>query len=230
MGALPPVPNVIKSRIFWTIGGDANAFTILYYHYSSAAPDETDLTAYNTEFDTLNAASWGPEMTSDISYVGCDSRDLSSDMGAYAITSNTLVGSRSGGRLSPGTAALMNYKVHRHYRGGKPRSYFPLGSATDVASTGLWADAFVTEYSGVVEGFLVAVPNTYGSLVVDYQCNVSYYGPPNKILTNPSTGRSRTVSTRRDAPGGTGHPLVDQITARAGTKTIGSQRRRNRNA
>jgi len=230
MGALPNVPNVIKLNIHWAVLGDPLADTILHFHYTSSPPDDADLGSFLTAVHTNVTSTLAPEYESGTQYVGSDVKDLSSPMGGRSTDATIIAGTRTGTRLAPATCALVNYAIRRSYRGGKPRSYWPFGVSGDVAATGFWADAFVTEYEEAVLTFVNNLIGTFGGFVVDNQCQVSYYGPPNKILTNPSTGRVRTVSTRRDAPGGTGEPLVDIIQNWTGSKIISSQRRRNRNA
>jgi hypothetical protein len=230
MPALPPVADVIKSRLFWTIEGDPMAVTILFWHYTSPAPSDADLASFVSNLADAAGTNLAALYQSGITLASADGRDLSAIDAAYATDSIDTPGTRTGGKLAPGTAAVANYSIRQSYRGGKPRSYWPLGTSTDVASTGFWADAFVTDYTTAVQALVTGTIGTTGDLVVDKQCVVSYYGPPNKVITNPTTGRARTVSTRRDATGGTGHPLVYDITAQNGSKVIGSQRRRNRNA
>jgi hypothetical protein len=230
MGALPAVANVIKQRIFYTVEGDPMAVTILHWHYSSGAPSDPDLQAFSDAMATAAASGFLPLMNSGVTLDSLDARDISRNDGAYATSAVASAGTRTGSRLAPGTAAVVNYSIRQSYRGGKPRSYFPFGVSADVAATGLWADAFVAAVDSGLVTFLGAGFATFGDLVVDNYCAVSYYGPPNKLLTNPTTGRVRTVSTRRDAPGGTGHPLTYIINSHTTSKTIGSQRRRNRNA
>lgn len=230
MPALPPVANVIKSRLFWTVEGDPMAVSILFFHYTSAPPDEGDLGTFTNDLLGAAITNLTGMFQSGVTLESVDSRDLSAMDGSYATVTDATPGTRTGGKLSPGTAAVVNYSIRQSYRGGKPRSYFPFGTSTDVAATGFWADAFVTAYEGAVANLITAAIGTFGGLIVDNQCVVSYYGPPNKVITNPVTGRARTISTRRDAAGGTGHPLVYTITGQNGSKIIGSQRRRNRNA
>jgi hypothetical protein len=230
MPALPTVANVLKYKITWTVEGDPLANTILHYHYTSGPPSDTDLTAFVVAMAAAVTAGLNAEYLASTTFSRHDVRDLSSDMGAVSGGTVDAIGTRAGSRLAPGTAALMNYGIRRSYRGGKPRGYWPIGASADVAATGFWTDAFVSEYGTAVADFIQAGIGSFGGMTVDNQCQVSYYGPPNRILTNPSTGRARTVSTRRDAPGGTGHPIVDIINTQEPTKVIGSQRRRNRNA
>lgn len=230
MPALPPVADVIKCRMFWTIEGDANAASIFFLHYTSGPPSETDLNTLVGNIITSEESHLIGLFGTGVDCVDVDARDLSAMDANYATSGTADTGTRTGGRLAPGTAAVVNYSIKQSYRGGKPRNYFPFGTSTDVDTTGLWTDAFVNAYSSGVGSFFNDLIGTIGDLVIDKQCVVSYYGPPNKVITNPTTGRARTVSTRRDAPGGTGHPLVYLVTGHAGSKKIGSQRRRNRNA
>lgn len=230
MPALPDIANVIKHSMHWAIEGDPLADTILHYHYTSGPPDDTDLTAYLVAMDAAVTADLAPLYQSGIQYLGSDVRDLSNDMGGRAVSSAAIAGTRTGTKLAPGSCALANYIIRRTYRGGKPRSYWPFGVSGDVATTGLWADAFVAAAQTGILDYLQTALATFGGMTIDTQCQVSYYGPPNRIITSGSTGRARTVSTRRDAPGGTGHPIVDTITNAIVSKVIGSQRRRNRNA
>jgi hypothetical protein len=153
-------------------------------------------------------------------------RDLSSAMGAEVEAGGPNGGTRAGSRLSPGTAVVVSHSISRHYRGGHPRTYLPLGCGPDVVAAGTWESTFVTAVDNAWGAFVAALiaGSPYGALTITELVNVSFYGPPNVIITNPVTGRARTVSTVRHPP------IVDPITGHVTRALIGSQRRRNRDA
>jgi hypothetical protein len=116
----------------------------------------------------------------------------------------------------------MHYPVARRYRGGKPRSYVPWGTADDLGDRQDWDSgvltAFHTGWSAIISALEAAYP--IGAATFVSMCAVSYYGPPNRTITG-STGRVRTISTVRAVP------LVDDWSTFSVVQKIGSQRRRN---
>jgi hypothetical protein len=61
---------------------------------------------------------------------------------------------------------------------------------------------------------------TPGPATITDQVNVSYYGPPNRLITG-STGRVKTISTMR------ADPIVDTITGISCSSIPANQRRRS---
>lgn len=223
MGALPDVPGVVKLTLNWGVDGDVHAQTIHFARYTGTADApacvalaEAAVSTAATEFQGL--------CTSFTGVLSATARDLATDMGAEETAGAPWTGTRTGDRLAPGTAFVQSYAISRHYRGGHARNYFPFGSGTDVAATGLWADAFLTAAeTAVINWFADWTGSTYSAMVVGSHCQVSYYGPPNRVITG-STGRMRTVSSIRMPP------LVNDVRSSTGRKLIASQRRRNRGA
>jgi len=223
MPALPDVPGVIKFTLNWGVDGDVHAQTVHHVKYTGTVT-EASLTTFAGDEVSSTVTHFGTLATSFTGVLSCTARDLSSDMGVEVTAGPPWSGTRTGDRLSPGTAVVISSNVARHYRGGQPRSYLPLGSGTDVASTGLWADAFVTAMQTAWDDFRGDTEaSTYSTFSTQKMCNVSYYGPPNRIITG-SGGRVRTASTVRTVP------KVDDLLTSTVRKIIGSQRRRNRDA
>ena len=99
--------------------------------------------------------------------------------------------------------------------------YWPLGTATDLETRQTWTTDAQSAFQAVFEAIYGSMTGSSADgCTVGDPVNVSYYGPPNRIITG-STGRVRTVSTVRATP------IVD--TALGGTVNLhlGSQRRRN---
>lgn len=223
MPPLPDVPGVLKLTLNWGVEGDSVAQSILHFAFTGGASAADLSTLANTAVST--GESEFAALTSDSSgMLSATARDLSSAMGNEATAGTPWVGTRGAALLSPATSAVVSHSISRHYRGGHPRTYLPLGVSGDVAATGLWADAFVALVDAAWGDYIAIISDdTYGALNVGGFVSVSYFGPPNRLITG-STGRVRTVSTVRGAP------IVDAITGHITRKMIGSQRRRNRDA
>lgn len=223
MPALPNVPNVLKLNVNWGVEGDTVAETIHYFQYSSGAPSAADLSTFANDA-VLNGATQFQGLAND--HVGMNAataRDLSSAMGNEATAGTPWIGTRGTALTPPSAAVVVSHSISRHYRGGHPRTYLPLGVSGDVTSGGVWAGALVTAVDTAWGAWVTSLVGTFGSLVVTKLVNVSFYGPPNRTITG-STGRVRTVSTVRATP------LVDTVTGHVTRALIGSQRRRNRDA
>jgi len=223
MPALPSPGPIIKLNVNWGVDGDSMAETIHYYRYSSGAPSAADLSAFASNAVAQGQAEFGALCNDQVGMLAATARDLSSAMGAEATAGTPWVGTRGSALTPPGAAMVISHSISRHYRGGHPRTYLPIGVSGDIAVTGFWSDAFVIAADNAWGGWDLNVVGSFGGLTVTDLVNVSFYGPPNRVIVSPG-GRMRTVSTVR------GVPIVDHVTGHTARKVIGSQRRRNRDA
>jgi hypothetical protein len=219
--ALPDVPGVIRCEVDFLVGSDAAALTRWYMAYSGApfVPGSCAGFAGNliSEAGTILASM----MHSDTSVTEARVTDLSSATGDAGSSSTTTAGTRSGAALPASAAVLLNATVGRRWRGGKPRGYWPLGTATDLLTRQTWESASQAAFLSALETVVTHLSGeANGGSVIGAPVNVSYYGPPNRTLTG-STGRVRTVSTVRAIP------LVDAITGYGVNVHVASQRRRD---
>jgi hypothetical protein len=221
---MPPLPSpgaVIKADLLFTVGTDAQALSRFYINYTGTPPTDASLTTFASLLNAECDDALPPLMHPDTTYDGCTLRDLGSDTGLEMSFPETSVGSRSGDALGADVAVLINMHIGRHYRGGKPRGYIPLGTATDLQTRQTWTTDFQDAAGGTMSDVYGAMDGssvdgcTAGVLV-----NVSYYGPPNRYL-GTAPGRIRTVSTVREVP------IVDIVTTTSMNIKLGSQRRRN---
>jgi hypothetical protein len=148
--------------------------------------------------------------------------DLTSMSAARGIVSSRRVGTRPGLPNGAAVAALINFKVARRYRGGKPRVYVPFFVSSDLTPGLTWSATALEEGTAAWTAFMAGVlTDTPSTLTVVDQVNVSYY-EGFEVVTDLRTGRSRNVSQLR--PGG---PAVDTITRFSINPKLGSQRGRN---
>ena len=221
MPALPDVPGVIRFEVNFTVGTDAAALVRAYWSYTGGVPTPGDMAAFAGQ---LYSAYSGPGVAlyhtdTTLDLVQCV--DLSSSTGSTGEAAGPLVGTRAGESLGADVCALMNFSIGRRYRGGKPRMYLPYGVADDLLTRQTWTSGAISDFGGgYADTWLTLDGYSSGAITLGRQVNVSYYGPPNRIITG-STGRVRTVSTARAVP------IVDVVTSVAANNHLGSQRRRN---
>lgn len=191
-----------------------------FFRYSGGAPDATACTALASDIFTAMATEddqWG----SDVHLTNVIVTDLSSVTGGQGEESSDAPGGKEPGALSMATALLINYKISRRYRGGKPRSYLPWLVETDLTNRRSWNPAAVAIAEGRLSTIFASIIGaSSGSTTITEHVNISYF-EGFTVVTNPTTGRARNVSTRR------GTPIVDAVTGFAGSTRPASQRRRN---
>jgi hypothetical protein len=214
---------VIKSVIDWRVDGDELAKTIHYWSYSGGAPSGADLSSFATALVANGDADFGDLTGNTIGMNSAEVTDLASDTGHQASAGTPWVGTRGAGINAPGVAILVNHSIARRYRGGKPRTYLPLGIASDLTTAGVWSNTLVGEVSTGWGGWVADAITTYGSLTITNIVNVSYYSGFT-VVTSPTTGRSRNVPKLRTAP------IVNTLTGHTVSAIVASQRRRNRAA
>jgi hypothetical protein len=217
MPALPSVPGVMRFDYLWAYGEDLVARTRYFINYTGTAPT-------NTELNTLADAVMTDAVTNlkglygvDTTLEGVEITDLSSSTAATGVSSHAVItGNRSGAVLPADIALLESLQVHRRFRGGHARIYWPFGTQTDMVDPQTWTGAFTAAATTDIANHLgvVIAANWSGGTMVG-RVNVSYY--EGFTVVTGSTGRARNVSTPRVSP------IVDVIIShivRVGIATI----------
>ena len=221
MPPLPPVPNVLVIQMKFTVG-NANVMSRVNVRYVSASPTRNDLIAYATHIDAMIGSHLLPLCSEQVKTVEVMITDLTSDTAARGIATSSQVGTRPGLPNGAAVAALINFKVARRYRGGKPRIYFPFFVAADLTDRLTWtSDAIIGATTGWDTFMNAVIDGAPAVSRVVEQVNISLY-EGFTVVTDPRTGRSRNVSQLR-----TDGPAIDRITGFSINPKLGSQRRRN---
>lgn len=222
MPALPDVPNVIRLDLIHSEAGDPGLGNRSFWRYTGGAPSITDLDT----FCTGAAAAWNtniaPLSATAVVLKEIVATDLTSPTGSRGTWTGTHAGTRSGDGLPMDACLLLNFTIDRRYRGGKPRTYNPWGTSTDLATERTWETTFLTDVTtgwGTFAGDIGAA--VIGPASIDAQVNVSYYKGFLPVQ-NPVTLRWRNIPTARAAA------LVDVIASFSPNPLVGSQRRRIR--
>lgn len=135
--------------------------------------------------------------------------DLASSTGASGQGGITTGGTLATLAVPASTCVVVNHQIARRYRGGKPRTYCPFGTANEMNSEGTWTAAFTGNVSTSFASFLTtALAASSGGVTLTHFVNVSYY----------HNGALR------------GTPAVDNIVQSLARQAIGTQRRRNKGA
>jgi hypothetical protein len=222
--SLPTVADVVKIQLQWTVYGDPLATTTLYWGYSGGPPSSADCATLAAAIAAAATSGFESLAHVNIALDAVQVTDLSSMSGGVNGAVATFTGSRSGGQLAPGSAVVANYGIARRYRGGKPRSYFPFGTSTDLSTAGLFDIGFVGDVLAGLTTFVGAVNGaSAGSTTLTSQRNIGYY-------SGYTLGPASAGGYRKKIPTPLGVPHNDAILSRAASIFVGSQRRRNRDA
>lgn len=188
--------------------------------YTGTAPTAANLSTFNTAANTAWTGNLKGECGSEIVLTQIESTDLTSALGAQAVTGVSNAGNRSGGLIPSSACMVTSYEIARRYRGGHPRGYWPFGTDTDVSTELVWAGAFLTSINSSLPAFIAAlVAAVWSGGGTLSQVNVSYYHGFT-VVTDPVTGRARNKPTLRVSP------TIDAVTSIVARASIGTQRRR----
>lgn len=224
---MPPLPSPGPVlRCAFSVGTNASieASSRIYIGYSGSAPSAGDLATFATAISSAWGSHIAPVVSSAESLHGVEVIDLSSASGNIGTWTGTVSGSRSGDELLASACMVMNHKIARRYRGGRPRTYLRCGVYSDLSGTNEWGADFLSATLSGWEDFISEVLATTGIGITSLQLlNVGYY-EGNQVFLSPS-GRSRNIPQLRKVAG-VATPNVDAITSTVPALKVGSQRRR----
>jgi hypothetical protein len=222
MTALPSVDHMLKCKLEWAIGEDNSALNGLYIAWANTTPSSTALDSLASQINTCIEHHMASFHLPEIQLLGVNLLDLSSDEGAEGHAAGYGSGTGGGPFLGANTCTLVNYGLNVHYRGGKPRSYFPFGSGENLLNPQTWKPEYVSKCSEAWYDTLVELNGlaASGTTLTGLRC-VSYY-KKGEWIPDPVTGRPRYIPQRKEPP----------ETYEIGSVTVnvrpGSQRRRLR--
>lgn len=222
MPPLVDIPNVLRVIYAQTVGADAEVIDRIYLKYSGTAPTNASCVTIAGLIHASYVTELVPMLNAANAIRAVEVTDLTTTSSGQGTSSSTVSGSRSGGELSAGAAALLNFSIGRRYRGGKPRAYFPFGSAPDLQTPQTWTSGFISALGVAFQlhvDDLLAI--TTGGIVITGLVNVSYYSGFNTVGPD-AEGRFRYPPKPRTAA-----ITPDAITGFAVNPKVGSQRRRN---
>ena len=204
MPALPHAAKTIKVDMHWTVGSDTSCLNRLHFRYTTAAPSAADLLTLATAVRTNFVLGLSGYIESGVNLTSVYTQDIDSAVGNDATDTTQYSGAGSGGILPGSACTLMNHRIARRYRGGKPRTYLPLGGQANLQNQTSWTAAYQNSMNTGWATFIASiVGHTFGTTALDAFVNVSYY-----------TGKLLRVT-----------PVVEPITASSCNAKIGSQRR-----
>lgn len=197
---MPPLanqPGVLRVDHHFTIAEDLAAQCRLFMRYTGAAPSNADLSTFATHLMSLWPGAMASLMTPDKNITGIVVTDLTSPTSAIGSDNTTHAGSLLEAILPAATCTMLNIHIHRRYRGGKPRVYWPFGSETRLQDEQTWTAAWLalvlTEINAYEAG---SAGQVVGPATIAEWVSISQYAGFTAVV-NPITGRTRDVPNPR---------------------------------
>jgi len=222
---LPDYPEVLKIRTGFTIGADASVSVTQHFVYSGTAPTDTVCTTLSDDIlgFALSALPSVLSTENTIDYVSV--QDLTTSTAGYGETVQVTAGTETGAPLPAATCVLASAHIARRYRGGKPRNYWPLGTATDLLNPSAWDTGSVTNFDTQIAAYINAiVGHSAAGTTIGAWVSISYYEGFTAV-TNPITGRTRDIPTVRSVAIAPDTVLSMAISPRPATQRRRSQQR-----
>ena len=176
MPSLPFVPNVAKLQLFWDVNG-FGAMTVHHLLYTGGPPDAATCATIATDVRNNSSSHLTAAFPSGVSINEHRVTDLSSATGAEGQNTTSVVGTEGASALLTNqTCFVTHYPTALRYRGGHPRTYWPMGQDGDLVDTSHWSSSFVAAATALVQAWVNAnAAITAGGTSITSMCAVSYF-------------------------------------------------------
>lgn len=202
---LPAVPGVVKSQFKWTVGTNPAVYSHVFWLYDGLAPTGPQLDTFATAIKTAYDTNLKTMFRANVPLTAVITEDLSTTLTPHGQWLGSVAGTRASGDIPAEVCALLNLRISRRYRGGKPRLYLPAGNSVDAATAMTWSGSFVTAMNAAWTAFHTGVIGLLvGSGHVLDQVSISYF----------NAGGMRSV------------PFIDGVLSWSTNPLYSSQRRR----
>jgi hypothetical protein len=205
------------------VGLDTTCVTTFHYPFTGPATTNAQLAGIAPAVE----AAWqaGPILSTHPStiFTAVEITDLTTPSAGYVKHPVNHPGTAGGGPLPANACVLVNYPIQRRYRGGKPRSYVPMGTDTDLVNPQTWAAASVTNFTTRMVTYNQGIQAiTWSGGGINGWVSVSYFEPGEWVPDPPPDNKTKYVSALRPVP------VQDTINGIVVNSLVGSQRKRIR--
>lgn len=218
MAPLPPAPGVIEVGLHWTIGEDSSAVTKLHFSATGGTPAQADLTTMAAAVGAAVNTNMINQFNGAVKLTQVTCKELTSGIGTQGSDSTVRTGSNANNSMPAQVCFLVNYRIGRSYRGGKPRSYFPPPTTDKQQDPQTLSSGGISGFTTALTAVLAAiVGHTFGAINVTGQVSVSYYNGGSWSIVS---GRPHFTPVRRSSP------QIDPVLSWSVAPKFGTQRRR----
>ena len=163
----------------------------MHFGYTGTPPSDAVCTSIASDIYTAAVSGLIPLLNTNNNLTGVSVQDLSSSTSGFGEHLAATDGSRAGEPLPAAVATLYSSAIARRYRGGKPRTYWPFGSASDVLNPSAWESAFVSAAQSGLDGYVAAIASlSVSGTILGARVSISYYESFTSVY-NPITGRTK---------------------------------------
>lgn len=214
-----PVPGVASTQLKGMIGTNPWVVTHHWRNGVSSTPwsqadlDLLCLTVYDA---------WGTSLKANTA-VNVDTRevdgiDLTSSSGVGSVYTHTPVAGLLSGGLQPSSVCMViQNRIAARYRGGHPRTFWPVGTVAQFSGEALWSPTFMTSITNNVVSFISAVraaSYSFGAGTLNHVIPRYTYN----IVDDPTSHKYRRTRS--------GLLSVDTVQSYFAQAKVGSQRKR----
>jgi len=192
----------------------------MYFSYSGGRPLQADVVAFAGDASTAWNAHCAPLFTANGQLLEVTCQDIYDTMGQFGVNNTAHAGSRSGSQPTTFACAVVSYQITQHYRGGKPKGFWPFGIQSDTTNDSDWLGASVTAFAAGVAALAAAIDgSSSGAITLGAQQAISFYSG-----SQANTDLSKWAPRNSPKPRPTA--VVYPVQGWACAVKIGSQRRR----
>lgn len=221
MPALPTVTKTIRASLNFNLDPGLSGCRF-YISYTGGPPSASDLNGFAGTIVTSWATHFSAAMSNNYALESVSCQDLDTTSGNFGQNTTVEGGTHVSPSLGAATCTVIDFVIARHYRGGKPKIFLPIGTQADVGNQQTWTGTFVSaqnaNWGNFITDILAAHP---GSFTPNNHVSVSYYSG-----YNTSTPPWRGPGFKYPPKLRTGPIAPDLVTTHLTRQRMGTQRRR----
>lgn len=223
MAAPPKVTTpayIVKFNFVHELGTGQKVGTAMYFDYSGGRPLQADVVAFAGDAGTAWNAHCASLYTTNGNLIQVTCQDIFDTTGQFGVSNTAHAGARSGSQPTTFACAVINYQITQHYRGGKPKGFWPFGIQSDTSNDSDWLATPLAAFGSGVSALAGAIAGaTSGGITIGSHKAVSFYSGSQ---SNPDVSKWAP----RNSPKPRSQAVVYPVQGYACAIKIGSQRRR----
>ena len=171
-----PDTSVIRARFIYTGFTGQQQGSRIFFRFTGGAPSPADLVTLAGLIEAAYAAHLNAVVHGDFTLTEILLQDITTDVGNQGAWLGSLAGGLTGSQGPPVQCPMnVQYLIPQHYRGGKPKGFWPFGGVPQWLSVASFTTAFVATVNAAFAAWIAAcIGATGGTTVIAAHTNLSY--------------------------------------------------------